>query len=565
MGYNEAIVNSPVVVFAGAGASAHLGYPCGEAVRKALTQYVKGELYFVEAKDSRRAMFQAWEIANTPAQTFEDVFDGLEALVRAEERGVGGDVVAHAKRVWERCRQCILSEFGERLPPDGPVSPAWKALVKVVHPGHANILPIFTTNYDFAFDRIADELLDDPEVRMDTPFDRSAARIRDKKEYWRPQHLDQASPKEGVSSAIVMHLHGCVSWHRGEDAEGGLPFLRYGDDGSPLRAAADKALIWPTRKKTPFEDPFWTHHCYLQRCLEACKTVLFIGYGFWDDTVIAALRRAAVVNDAMRVLILDSDSERQGTGRLLCHVPHLGGRTEYIESPFGPEAMAVVNSSRSTIGVEDAWETALSQCGILSLLSKLGPENQAWDEASPIADPALSYGRADDVENGLSQAGYLKIVNPGKPGVHYVLQPEVMDFRIRFRVQVSAPEAWCGMFIGATLAGHYRYSVFRNSGKVLVRAHQGKHPWCTLDTLGCVSAPQDVPLWVCVEKAGPWLSVLVQTEEGDSLDGRCISLPEDIVGYVGFSTSGGTHTVSFDEVAFIPDDSPWAMDTYDCH
>ena len=111
MGYNTNIVGSPVVVFAGAGASAHLGYPTGPKVLKKL-------LTNVPRRKCGKAHPCLWGAVSGEVETFEHIFDRLDGLLAADPTASAAD--AGARKLKTACQQSLMRMFGQRpTTPDG--------------------------------------------------------------------------------------------------------------------------------------------------------------------------------------------------------------------------------------------------------------------------------------------------------------------------------------------------------------------------------------------------------------------------------------------------------------
>ena len=323
---SEAITTAPVIVFAGAGASAHLGYPASACFLKVVDDAVSREY------DDRSLERDNWhELRHNSKLDWEDIYEGL------------GDDKLGANPERKRLRLLIgeemIQEFGK--PPPRRVDQwqtqgCWGKFLSAIHPGEGHVVPLFTTNYDISFEYLRPELEQLHRIFVEDAFERSYPGAypwtRKKLYIWRP-----AGDKQYV---WLFRLHGCVAWERPRAPEQRAPAYLYFDrDGRPAAALpkADRAIVWPSKQKRPFKDPYWTEYRYFLRCLDNTKAIIFLGYGFNDDHIKVAVAEALEYNTDLEVIAI-SDVAGQKEFRS-CLSPIRSASVNFVEGDFTPEGI----------------------------------------------------------------------------------------------------------------------------------------------------------------------------------------------------------------------------------
>lgn len=336
---NPDIIKSKVVVFAGAGASAHLGYPTGGEFLYDL--YAR----FGEAQDDvMRSLFNAlenWAVPPCAAKTrtetnFEQLYESADILTSLISRvclppgGVGApcdismrafeemfpsqqvqdwmggceDLRKSAEKLQRRLRAHLIRTYGVLQPEETLEESCWPDFLHELC-SWGYITPVFTTNYDLALEDLERWFgWRDVSVNFGHIEARGVRRIS-------PDEYEGFDLEE--FNAAVFRLHGCVAWQRmrrrAVDADGAVAFMAF--DPATLRPVVkpDKtAVIWPSPSKLPFEREFWRSHEYLVECVANCRVLAFIGYGFADRALMSLVSYAAHRNRDLCIVALDPAS-----------------------------------------------------------------------------------------------------------------------------------------------------------------------------------------------------------------------------------------------------------------
>ncbi len=311
---SQAIINAPVIVFAGAGASAHLNYPVATKFRELLDSKVAGVDTFTQ---------EVWRVVTQGVKKadFEEVYDRLEAILEAQQFFVAmrdddteqrvTDSVGDLKRLVE---ESTIEAFGVGPDPTAmtpfwphPVSICWGRLLDLIHPGEGQVVPIFTTNYDISFEFLRKSLDTSYHIEVEDAFDRDEPGSYP----WRRWQLYRWKPESGKRHVWLFRLHGCVGLERPPACQGRFtPACLYLDrDGLPATdiSAGDRPLLWWSKQKRPFQDPFWTEYRYFLRCLDRAKLLIILGYGLQDEHIVRAIQESLHANQELRVLVFDRD------------------------------------------------------------------------------------------------------------------------------------------------------------------------------------------------------------------------------------------------------------------
>ncbi len=303
---------------------------------------------------------EVWDVAQrsdagiTP--DFEDIFDRLEGISEAsgmlsalrtgheEEQNHKGNLAVcekTAEQLQNLIRDAVIEEYGQRpRPGGGSTSHCWRKLLRLVHPGPKSVLPIFTTNYDLSFEYLRQELQQVSQIYIEDAFDRNQP--------WRPpwRHWRLTTPQldDDKQYAWIFRLHGCVAWEKpGPDDKDGAPaYLYFGRSGQPATdlPSSDRALVWPSKRKRPFEDPFWTEYRYFLRCLDTAELLIVLGYGLQDQHIVRPIEETLHSNPRLNVLVLDADTDALGYWGLVQGVGPLAlRRVAFVNLSFDLESM----------------------------------------------------------------------------------------------------------------------------------------------------------------------------------------------------------------------------------
>lgn len=157
------------------------------------------------------------------------------------------------------------------------------------------VIPIFTTNYDLAIEALA-------ETRGDITLINGFYRAK-----WKRSEFDEFKPNETGIYIVLFKLHGAVNWYYdidGQIKEGGVALYQHSDP--KIR----NLVIYPAQNKIALEDPFLLAYEYFQRSLDQALNVVFVGYSFRDYDTVTKIKAGLNYNSKLRVAVLDPASDR---------------------------------------------------------------------------------------------------------------------------------------------------------------------------------------------------------------------------------------------------------------
>ncbi len=328
---NENITKSPIVIFAGGGASDHLGYPVGSRFLAMLREQFAGST----AQD---ALFRALDSDQHP--NFEYIYDYVDRLcelANVVHVPVQPDLIEQitapatdylgplpvmvdtwakdtagisriAQELRNRLSSVLIEQYGNLKKPTVLEGSCWPAFLRLLHPGPRHVLPVFTTNYDLAFEDLDRQFA----KRELTPHDAIDRSFRGPK-WVIPAIYDAISADGSDLGIVIFRLHGCVAWQElapeSQSPDGAVAEVVFDGNGRPVVDPEKAALVWPSPTKLPFTEPFWQAHMYLVDCLQSARLAVFIGYGFADTAIAGLLQYATQKNHDLRIVLMDSDSK----------------------------------------------------------------------------------------------------------------------------------------------------------------------------------------------------------------------------------------------------------------
>jgi len=327
---NTNITESKVVIFAGAGASAHLGYPVGAQFLTTLRQE-----FGPKGPRSGNGVGALFALADARGdENFEYVYErarNLTELVDLKQpelmhrlsdlgnepktRSVWDWVHASwpefqesALGLWGELQGALVDKFTKNT---SGVRSCWPHFLAEVAPSARGILPVFTTNYDLALE---DHLYPPRRAGLDPCFGLGELDLRGMRSV-DPELYDEFTPTQGTHGLAVLRLHGCAAWRGTEGGPSGTPefpgSVVFDRSGNAELQPEQALVVWPSPRKLPFGEPYWHSHQYLLDCLVNCRVAVFIGYGFADTALMGMVSYVARRNSELRILICDTDDQKQ--------------------------------------------------------------------------------------------------------------------------------------------------------------------------------------------------------------------------------------------------------------
>lgn len=325
---SPAITNSEVVLFAGAGASVPLGLPTTRGFMEILAREVERRARDVAAYDALHSV--AKHVLGDDA----DIEGMLDLLVRweadpqvlmGEARGLGLPTVTpdEVQDLRECVLQVIVRTYSDVDAERARYLYGWLLFwLKGYCEGWCP-LPIFTTNYDWTFERMVEKA---GKAKLNRLIDGFVPKKTGT--FWTPNVFHRLKGSRGWDF-VLFKLHGSTSWYRQPS----------GDITKTTHAEKDpgqltSALIYPTLSKSALvnSDPFFTAYQYLRSCLTlGARLCVAIGYSFRDPEINAAFRAGLACNSTLQVLILDPGPDKL---RILSEFDVGPERVTFVEDDF---------------------------------------------------------------------------------------------------------------------------------------------------------------------------------------------------------------------------------------
>jgi len=300
---NSTILDSPILVFLGAGASQPLGKPM-------MSEFVKNVSKIV-GDDSQQNMLK--NLQRFRGDDLEAILGELDTIIdldyASSVQGMlqNGYSFSLSRQTAEHLRMTIKHEIIReyRSVNSDKTAQIYEPLFNVLFPylpKYGRCLTIFTTNYDPAIEEFYKLKHGQYEICDGFAYDPA-----DRHNYWSRSVFDKFQPQGEKRSLVLFKLHGSVDWllvrssqriRRGQAMYDAMDSDAYGN-----------ILIYPATRKIAIEDPFYTGYEYFERCCEHARVCIAIGYSFRDYDALTRLRGAASVNDSLNLVLLDPRAE----------------------------------------------------------------------------------------------------------------------------------------------------------------------------------------------------------------------------------------------------------------
>lgn len=328
---NKHIINSKIILFLGAGASAFLEKPLMvdfvdgllttldvnlAAIAKAIIDE-KGNDMEVLLNELDGIIQRKYFIGDKKRNYFKDSFDAhdsatsLYSLYGPSTKKELPATSRFGKLYKELCDDCsslkwqIYDRIFEKyynideLKVKNLYMPFLTLIEKYLTPSKS-VIPIFTTNYDKAIEKYCATqekvfLIDGFQYNQKTKIER-----------WGINNFDNFKPKKNNLNLCLFKMHGSIFWYRVEKEIIYSPISTQ----NPSDGRIEPVIIFPTDDKdyNINFDPFITSYCYLQRCLDNAKVIIFIGYSFRDYITITFLKSALRFNSQSKIIIIDPNA-----------------------------------------------------------------------------------------------------------------------------------------------------------------------------------------------------------------------------------------------------------------
>jgi hypothetical protein len=308
---NPRIVGSPAVLFVGAGASASLGF-------KTTTEFLEVVRNICESDIEFSRISENWsQRVSIEQQDIENLLDYLESFKVGDQ-----DNQKDAERLDIALRRAIVQHYSDIDADKALKHYGWLLIFLKGYPEDLHPIPIFTTNYDWVFERGIGSyksyirLLDGfRPTRLGTFWDNSTfVRFKGSRLSW---------------DIPFFKLHGSTSWYSQPD--GRIIKTTHAElDPGQLKTM----LIYPTlSKKKPVEiESYATCYRYLRGCLSlGCQLCVVIGFSFRDAEISKIFAESLDVNRRLKLIVVDPSPDKM---RILMALSTNNNRVKFVSESF---------------------------------------------------------------------------------------------------------------------------------------------------------------------------------------------------------------------------------------
>ena len=229
-----------------------------------------------------------------------------------------GSVAGTLTRVQQRVYQLLHETCGDAS--GKKVNMLWNPILEAVS-SHQPVVPIFTLNYDWSFEKLAIEemkryqLVDGFELLGGT---------------WDASRFANVVPASHKTNIVLFKLHGSTNWLPGGPVKsmGSFPPDLESDDGMPPHQFE---MVYPGHAHEKWfgkeawgplsgpngmfgswdeREPYQTLYAQLHQIFRRAQLIVVIGYAFHDQRVNREIVEAVKANDGRMVLVVDPGIER---------------------------------------------------------------------------------------------------------------------------------------------------------------------------------------------------------------------------------------------------------------
>jgi len=330
---NKAITKQPIVFFLGAGSSVPLRMPTTSSFRKVLLKKSNAEeKRLINALYESAAYRYRLQVEDINLERFLEFLHelrlGLWLLSRSKlspsislKLGqIAFDSWAEADLNVNLVRWKILEILHEVCGDCSgqKVRELWEPLIKALQ-GFTSVFPIFSLNYDWAFERLC--LTMEDEFKL---LDGFSSLLGGE---WASEHLSKFRPSKKRSDVCLFKLHGSTCWVGGIKSLGSFS----GSEGKPKYGFESEEsrpfeIVYPGYRREVWlgkenwsmpgldgdlfvgwrqREPYSLLYRYLDECLMNCKVIVVIGYAFGDNEMNTRFANALTSNKQLHMIVLD--------------------------------------------------------------------------------------------------------------------------------------------------------------------------------------------------------------------------------------------------------------------
>ncbi len=380
MEINQSIASLPIVFFLGAGSSVPFGMPT--------TLGFKQVLLSKSNKSERKLIKDLYESASSRYRLPVDSINleeflkflheirlGLWILCHSDLRSsvsvpiakIGRELFGEADLQVNRARRKALSVLhevcGDCL--GDKVNQLWEPVFSGLEE-LGNVFPIFTLNYDWAFEKLA--------ISFPSRYNLLDGFSSSMGGHWSEKYFNDFHPQYGKTNLCLFKLHGSTCW------VGSIKSLgSFTDWERELKCAFETEeappfdIVYPGHEReVSLGDEYWSMpgldtdlqvgwresepysllHEYFDSCLLTASVLVVIGYAFGDQDINNRLMKALRTNETLHVVVLDPGIRwhRKATGDIWYEAPYYwrlvltdtsneySSRLHWIKGRFGTKA-----------------------------------------------------------------------------------------------------------------------------------------------------------------------------------------------------------------------------------
>ena len=341
MGLSRLTGPSPVVLFAGAGASAALGVPTMIRMKQAFGEGLNDQqrtlwnaVVYASALRNRvvpdkvniEHVLTYIEDCETSSYLCSRLWQRIYGLTRGEP--TIEELHEFRSQLWDLRNQVLdfIQSSCSEMDPNRVVecyNPLFDLLKDIGGQSRTNV---FTTNYDLAFELLVDQL--PSKYELADGFESPAGA-------YQRTYVPDAQAEHSI---ILFKLHGSVSWREMPPESDVLVKL---GTLSPLEIGEPVVWIYPTQHKEDTQrtwiQPFSQAYAQLEAqfaMIGAVKVLLIIGYAFGDKRLRNTISEALYLEQEAHLLVVDPSLSLEQVSRLLPSVS--AERITVINAKFGP-------------------------------------------------------------------------------------------------------------------------------------------------------------------------------------------------------------------------------------
>jgi len=327
---SPAITSSEVMLFAGAGASVPLGMPTTRAFLNELRRQVEatrlrvvydaaldqlGNDADIERLLDILAQWRSYPLSSPPRLA-------TGSPVAPSQPPPTAGTQAEVVDLYEAALRLITTRYSDVDADRARFLYGWLLIWLKGFCTNWSPLPIFTTNYDWTFERMVERL----KRRITSLVDGFVANPAGS--LWNPAAFHRLKGARHWQ-IVLFKLHGSTAWYR--QPSGQIAKITHAERYS---GQLKNVIVYPTEAKTELvrEEPFLTAYSYLTACLSmGTRLCVVIGYSFRDPEISEAFRIGLAENPQLRIIVLDPDPDK---GRLEKSLQCSPERMTFVKDEF---------------------------------------------------------------------------------------------------------------------------------------------------------------------------------------------------------------------------------------